>query len=391
MYNARYKNSSDSISTNYTMKINRVGFVGWRGMVGSVLLERMRTEDDFADIAEPHFFTTSQLGQASPEVGRDLPPLLDAYDLDALANMDAIITCQGGNYTNKIWGDLRARGWHGFWLDSASVLRMHDDATIILDPVNHPVIEKKLTAGCKNFIGGNCTVSLMAMALAGLFKQNLIEWVSAATYQAISGSGAQAMRELLMQMGYLNSQLAEMLSTPDSSILEIDAAAQRAATDNGFPQDAIGAPLAGNLLTWIDRDCGGGVSREEWKGGAEINKILDRGAQPIPIESMCIRIGVLRCHSQAFTIKLHSDLALDEIEGIISGGNEWVSMVANAREDSLSQLSPAVVSNTLDIKIGRLRKLKMGGEYLHAFSVGDQLLWGAAEPLRRMLGILQKH
>ena len=377
------------------MKLNRVGFIGWRGMVGSVLLQRMRAENDFAAIAEPQFFTTSQTGAASPDIGRALPPLADAFDVDALLNMDAIITCQGGDYTRRMHAELRRQNWRGYWLDAASELRMQPEATIILDPVNRPLIDRKLADGCKDFIGGNCTVSLMAMALDGLFNADLIDWISVATYQAISGGGAQAMRELLAQMGHLHDSVAAWLTSPAKSpaksILEIDAAVSRAAAAPQFPRAAIGGPLAGSLLPWIDRDVGDGVSREEWKGAAELNKILARAARPIPIESMCVRIGVLRCHSQAFTIKLRRALPLDEISDLLQNGNEWVSIVANERAQSLARLTPAAVSGTLDIAVGRLRKLAMGDEYLCAFSVGDQLLWGAAEPLRRMLRILQAH
>lgn len=372
------------------MKLNRVGFVGWRGMVGSVLLQRMIEEEDFALIDEPIFYTTSQSGQPGPDIGREIQSLQDAHDLDSLANMDAIITCQGGDYTTAVHAELRRQGWDGYWIDAASTLRMSADATIILDPVNLPVIEQGLAAGQKDFIDGNCTVSLMMMALDGLLNADLVEWISVATYQAISGGGARQMRELIEQMGVVNEVAKDLLAEPTSSILDIDQTVINTIRSPQLPATEIGAPLAGNLLPWIDQDLDSGISREEWKGAVETNKILGREAKPIPIESTCVRIGTLRCHSQAFTIKLNSDLPLDEIEQILEQGNDWVTRVENTREASLTKLTPACVSGTLNIPIGRIRKLNLGAQYISAFTVGDQLLWGAAEPLRRMLGILAR-
>ena len=386
------------------MKLARVGFVGWRGMVGSVLLQRMRAEDDFAAIAEPYFFTTSQAGQAGPDIGRDVPPLIDAHDIDALAKMDAVVTCQGGDYTKAVHPQLRARGWGGYWIDAASALRMRDDAVIVLDPVNLPLIERAIANGGKDFIGGNCTVSLMLMALAGLFKHDLIEWLTVATYQAISGGGAKQMRELVAQMGAVHHGAEKLLADPASSILAVDEAVTDTMRSAKLPVDEIGAPLAGGLLPWIDADLESGVSREEWKGAAETNKILGRAQSTgataaIAVESVCVRVGVMRCHSQAFTIKLTKDIPLDEISEMLATAHEWITITPNTRGESLAQLTPAAVSGTLDIVVGRLRKLSIsgsiggsindGGGYLSAFTVGDQLLWGAAEPLRRMLRLLQ--
>ncbi len=370
------------------MKLERVGFVGWRGMVGSVLMERMRAESDFDLIAEPHFFTTSQAGQPGPDIGRPVPLLTDAGDLDALARMDVVVTCQGGDYTGEIHGRLRAAGWNGYWIDAASSLRMSEQAIIILDPVNRAVIDAGLDAGRKDYIGGNCTVSLMMMALGGLFEADQVEWITAMTYQAISGGGARQMRELLEQMGLMHASVADLLADPASSILDIDAATAAVMRAGDLPKSEIGFPLAGNLLPWIDRDLGNGTSREEWKGGAETNKILGRDGTPIPVESVCVRVGTMRCHSQAFTIKLRDDLPLDEVESMLASHNEWVRVVPNTRDESLSQLTPARVTGTMDVPVGRLRKLALGPGYLSAFTVGDQLLWGAAEPLRRMLRIL---
>ena len=373
------------------MKLNRVGFVGWRGMVGSVLLQRMRAEDDFSLIDEPLFFTTSQAGQPGPDIGRQVPALVDAGDLDALAKMDVVVTCQGGDYTHAIHAPLRSRGWDGYWIDAASALRMTPAAILVLDPVNLPVIERGLAAGRKDFIGGNCTVSLMMMALNGLFNADLIEWMTVMTYQAISGGGARQMRELVMQMGCVNRAAGALLEDPASSILAIDENITDALRSTQLPVTEIGVPLAGNLLPWVDADLESGISREEWKGTAEANKILGREDRPIPVESICVRVGVLRCHSQAFTIKLKEDLSVDEAGEMLAGGNDWVNLVPNERRQSLAQLTPAAVSGTLDIAVGRLRKLPVnGGGYLSAFTVGDQLLWGAAEPLRRMLRILSQ-
>jgi aspartate-semialdehyde dehydrogenase len=370
------------------MKLNRVGFVGWRGMVGSVLMQRMMAEGDFDMIDEPRFFSTSQVGRAGPDVGRDTKPLADATDIDTLATMDVVVSCQGGDYTGDVHGRLRSAGWDGYWIDAASTLRMSNDAVIILDPVNGRIIEQGLTEGKKDYIGGNCTVSLMMMALGGLFEADRIEWLTAMTYQAISGGGARQMRELLDQMGDLNAAVADLLADPSSSILDIDAASTVAMRSADLPREEIGYALAGSLLPWIDRDLGDGSSREEWKGAAETNKILGHAAHPIPVESVCVRVGTMRCHSQAFTIKLRDDLPLDEIEDLLATHNQWVKVVSNDREATLSELTPARVTGTMDIPIGRLRKLRLGPGYLSAFTVGDQLLWGAAEPLRRMLRIL---
>jgi aspartate-semialdehyde dehydrogenase len=365
----------------------KTGIVGWRGMVGSVLMERMRAERDF-DLIEPVFFSTSQAGGAAPDVGRGPGVLKSATDLAALAACDVIVTCQGGDYTNDVHPKLRAAGWQGYWIDAASALRMKDDAVIILDPVNRDVIDRALAAGVRDYIGGNCTVSLMMMALGGLFRAGLIEWITSMTYQAASGAGAPNMRELLEQMGVAHAAVATLLRDPGSAILDIDRAVTDCLRSDALPQAQFGAALAGSLIPWIDKDLGNGQSREEWKGSAETNKILGRSANPIPVEGLCVRIGAMRCHSQAMTIKLQRDLPLAEIEGLIAGGNEWVRLVPNTRADSIRELSPARVSGTLQVPIGRLRKLAMGGEYLSAFTVGDQLLWGAAEPLRRMLRIL---
>jgi aspartate-semialdehyde dehydrogenase len=367
----------------------KTGIVGWRGMVGSVLMERMRAERDF-DLIEPVFFSTSQAGGVAPDVGRGAGSLRDANDLEALAACDVILTCQGGDYTNAIHPKLRAAGWQGYWIDAASALRMKDDAVIILDPVNRGVIDAALKAGMRDYIGGNCTVSLMMLALGGLLRKDLIEWITSMTYQAASGAGAPNMRELLEQMGVAHASVAALLRDPGSAILDIDRAVTDCLRSDALPKAQFGAPLAGSLIPWIDKDLGNGQSREEWKGGAETNKILGRSAHPIPVEGICVRIGAMRCHSQAMTIKLRRDLPLAEIEKIIAGGNEWVRFVPNTREDSIRELAPARVSGTLGIPIGRVRKLAMGGEYLSAFTVGDQLLWGAAEPLRRMLRILVK-
>jgi aspartate-semialdehyde dehydrogenase len=365
----------------------KTGIVGWRGMVGSVLMERMRAERDF-DVIEPVFFSTSQAGGAAPEVGRGAGVLRDANDLAALAGCDVILTCQGGDYTNAVHPQLRAAGWKGYWIDAASALRMKDDAVIILDPVNRDVIDAALKAGVRDFIGGNCTVSLMMLALGGLFRDGLIEWITSMTYQAASGAGAPNMRELLEQMGVAHASAANLLRNPGSAILDIDRAVTDCLRSDSLPKAQFGAPLAGSLIPWIDKDLGNGQSREEWKGSAETNKILGRSANPIPVEGICVRIGAMRCHSQAMTLKLKRDLPLAEIEKILASGNEWVRLVPNTREDSIRELSPARVSGTLAIPIGRVRKLSMGGEYVSAFTVGDQLLWGAAEPLRRMLRIL---
>jgi len=368
--------------------MRRVGFVGWRGMVGSVLMQRMLEEGDFDHIAEPIFFTTSQTGASGPDIGKETPPLKDARNIDELKQMDAIISCQGGDYTNEVYDKLRASGWQGYWIDAASSLRMADDSIIILDPVNLDVIRDGLSKGVKTYVGGNCTVSLMLMALGGLFKADLVEWVSSMTYQAASGAGAQNMRELISQMGAINAAVKPELDDPASAILDIDRKVAKAMRSGDFPADKFGVPLAGSLIPWIDKAVEDGQSKEEWKGFVETNKILGLGSNPVPIDGTCVRIGAMRCHSQAFTIKLKRDLPLSEIEGLIAGANDWVKVIPNDREITMQELSPTKVTGTLSVPVGRLRKMKMGPEYLNAFSVGDQLLWGAAEPLRRMLRIL---
>jgi aspartate-semialdehyde dehydrogenase len=364
-----------------------VGLVGWRGMVGSVLMERMLAENDFAGM-NPVFFTTSQAGQAAPNVGKGESVLLDAHDLDALSAMDVILTCQGGDYTTAIHGKLRAAGWNGYWIDAASSLRMSKDAVIILDPVNRPVIDAALADGKKDFIGGNCTVSLMLMAVGGLFKAGLVEWISSMTYQAASGAGAQNMRELLMQKGLLFEAAAEELKNPASAILDIDRKVSAALRSKSMPIEQFGAPLAGSLIPWIDKAVEAGQTKEEWKGFAETNKILGT-ATPIPIDGLCVRIGAMRCHSQGLTIKMNKNLPIEEITEIIRNDNEWVDVVGNTKEETLARLTPAAISGTLTVPVGRIHKMKMGPDYLAAFTCGDQLLWGAAEPLRRMLRILQ--
>jgi aspartate-semialdehyde dehydrogenase len=360
-------------------------------MVGSVLMQRMQQEGDF-DLIEPVFFTTSNVGGNAPSFAKNETKLKDAKSIDELKKCDVVITCQGGDYTNEVFPKLRAAGWNGYWIDAASSLRMNDDAVIILDPVNLDVIKDALVKGTKNFIGGNCTVSLMLMALGGLFSANLIDWMTAMTYQAASGAGAQNMRELLSQMGTLHGAVKEQLADPASAILDIDRRVLEAMNSDAMPTQHFGVPLGGSLIPWIDKDLGNGMSKEEWKGGAETNKILGKPAmgQPgsIPVDGLCVRIGAMRCHSQALTIKLKKDVPLDEINEMLAGANDWVKVVPNEREASMRDLSPAVVTGTLSVPVGRLRKLAMGGEYLSAFTVGDQLLWGAAEPLRRMLRIL---
>ena len=368
--------------------MKRVGFVGWRGMVGSVLMDRMRAENDFAAITEPVFFSTSQVGAPGPEIGRPSGALADANDVAQLKSMDAIVSCQGGDYTRAVYADLRASGWDGYWIDAASALRMQADSVIILDPVNRDVIDRALDAGVKNYIGGNCTVSLMLMALGGLFRAGLVEWATAMTYQAASGGGARHMRELLVQMGRLRDSAGAALDDPASGILDIDREVTAALRADDFPRDNFGVPLAGSLIPWIDVQLDNGQSKEEWKGSAETNKILGREADPIPLDGICVRIGAMRCHSQALTITLTRDVPLDEIEGLLATANDWVRVVPNDRQLSMRELTPAAVTGTLQVPVGRLRKLAMGGDYLGAFTVGDQLLWGAAEPLRRMLRIL---
>jgi aspartate-semialdehyde dehydrogenase len=368
------------------------GLVGWRGMVGSVLLERMRAEGDFA-LIEPVFFSTSNVGGAAPAEAKNEGKLFDAYDIAALKRCEIIITAQGGEYTKKVYPELRAAGWKGYWIDAAKTLRMQDDAVIILDPVNLNVIQDALRRGVRDYIGGNCTVSCMLMGVGALFKADLVEWMTCTTYQAASGGGAQHMRELLTQYGTLNASVRSLLDDPASAILEIDR--RVAETQRGLSGEQIanfGVPLGGSLIPWIDADRGDGTSLEEWKGGAETNKILGRGLglgnAPTPIDSICVRVGAMRCHSQALTIKLKQDVPLADLEALIANDNAWVKLVPNTREASMRQLTPVAVTGTMDIPVGRLRKLAMGPQYLGAFTIGDQLLWGAAEPLRRMLRIL---
>ncbi|HAK90055.1 aspartate-semialdehyde dehydrogenase [Massilia timonae] len=369
-----------------------VGLVGWRGMVGSVLMQRMQEEGDF-DHIEPVFFTTSNPGGAAPKMAKNETTLKSATDITELSKCEIIISCQGGDYTSEVFPQLRAAGWNGYWIDAASTLRMNDDAVIVLDPVNRSVIDAALAKGVKNYIGGNCTVSCMLIGLGGLFEQGLVEWMTSMTYQAASGGGAQHMRELLTQFGTINNSVKSLLDDPASAILEIDRTVL--ATQHGLSADEtkqFGVPLAGNLIPWIDKDLGNGQSKEEWKAGAETNKILGRGAgfdtKAIPVDGLCVRIGAMRCHSQALTIKLTKDVPLDEINDIIAQHNGWVKVVPNTREASMRDLSPAAVTGGLGIPVGRLRKMSMGDDYLSAFTVGDQLLWGAAEPLRRMLRIV---
>ena len=369
-----------------------VGFVGWRGMVGSVLMQRMRDENDFAGI-DPVFFSTSNAGGRAPAwAGESM--LQDAHDLETLKKLPIIVTTQGGDYTSAVHAKLRASGWQGHWIDAASTLRMTPDAVIVLDPVNRGVIDRALAKGTKDFVGGNCTVSCMLMGLAGLFNAGLIEWMTSMTYQAASGGGAQHMRELLKQFGLLNEQVGSELADPASAILDIDKAVVDLQRSGKLPVDNFGVPLAGNLIPWIDKDLGNGVSREEWKAGAETNKILGRGEgfdEPaIPIDGLCVRIGAMRCHSQALTIKLTKDVPLDEVAERLENGTPWAKVIPNSKEATMADLSPVAVTGTLDIPVGRLRKMSMGPQYLSAFTVGDQLLWGAAEPLRRMLNILLK-
>jgi len=369
-----------------------VGIVGWRGMVGSVLMDRMRAEGDFAHF-EPLFFSTSNAGGAAPAEAKNESRLVDANDIARLKQCDIVVTAQGGEYTKAVYPQLRAAGWKGYWIDAAKTLRMQDDAVIILDPVNLPVIKSALAKGIKNYIGGNCTVSCMLMGVGALFKAHLVEWMSCATYQAASGGGAQHMRELLTQMGTLNASVRALLDDPASAILEIDR--QVAATQRGLPAEATQnfiVPLAGSLIPWIDADRGDGTSLEEWKGGAETNKILGRGpgfgTPATPIDSLCVRVGAMRCHSQALTIKLKKDVPLPDLEAMIRNDNAWVRYVPNTKADSIQGLTPVAVTGTMDIAVGRLRKMALGPQYVGAFTIGDQLLWGAAEPLRRMLRLL---
>jgi aspartate-semialdehyde dehydrogenase len=374
--------------------MKQVGIIGWRGMVGSVLLDRMREERDF-DLAAPTFFSTSQAGGAAPDIGgagaAAGAKVQDAHDIAALAKLPILISAQGGDYTEVVHPRLRAAGWQGYWIDAASTLRMQKNAVIVLDPVNLPVMQAARERGIKDFIGGNCTVSLMLMAVGGLLRSGMVEWITAMTYQSASGAGAKHMRELLEQMGALHRSTASLLQNPASGILDIDRAVSAALASPEFPRAQFGVPLAASLIPWIDKDLGTGQSREEWKAGAEANKILGTESQPVPVEGICVRVSAMRCHSQALTIKLKQDLPLAEIERLLAGANPWVRVVPNDRESSIRDLSPAAVSGSMNIPIGRLRKLAMGGEYLSAFTVGDQLLWGAAEPLRRTMRFLLPH
>ena len=374
------------------MATKLVGLVGWRGMVGSVLMDRMQAEGDF-DLIEPLFFSTSNAGGKAPSVAKNETTLKDAYDIAELKRCDIIITAQGGDYTSDVFAKLRATGWNGHWIDAASTLRMKDDAVIVLDPVNLPVIKNALAKGGNNWIGGNCTVSCMLIGVGALYKAGLVEWMSTQTYQAASGGGAQHMRELLTQFGTLNAEVRPLLDDPKSAILEIDRkiiAKQRSLSESEIAN--FGAPLGGSLIPWIDKDLGNGMSKEEWKGGAETNKILGQGegfgTPGVPVDGFCVRIGAMRCHSQALTFKLKKDVPLADIEAMIAADNQWVKVVPNTREATIQDLTPVAVTGTLTIPVGRLRKMAMGPEYLGAFTIGDQLLWGAAEPLRRMLRIL---
>ena len=370
--------------------MKQVGIIGWRGMVGSVLMQRMQEQGDF-DLIAPTFFSTSQAGAAGPRVGAARSVVQDANDLAAMAKLPMLISTQGGDYTQDVHPRLRAAGWKGYWIDAASTLRMDKNAIIVLDPVNLPVMQAARERGIKDFIGGNCTVSLMLMAVGGLMRAGLVEWITAMTYQSASGAGAQHMRELLQQMGSLHGAVADQLKNPAGSILDVDRAVSTALASAEFPQANFGVPLAASLIPWIDKDLGNGQSREEWKASAEANKILGTESRPVPIEGICVRVGAMRCHSQALTIKLNRDLPLAEIEQLLAAGNPWVRVIPNDKDSSLRELSPAAVSGKMEIPIGRLRKLAMGGEYLSAFTVGDQLLWGAAEPLRRTMRFLLPH
>ncbi len=367
--------------------MKRVGLIGWRGMVGSVLMGRMREEGDF-DLIEPVFFSTSNAGGRGPDIGREVPPLQDAMSVEALKAMDILITCQGGEYTKEIYPRLRAAGWQGYWIDAASTLRLQEDAIIILDPVNLHVIKDGLHKGIKTYVGGNCTVSLMLLAIGGLIQAGLVEWIAPQTYQAASGAGARNMRELLQQMGAIHAEVKDLLDDPASAILEIDRKVTEFLRSDRYPLEVWPVPLAASLIPWIDAQMETGQSREEWKAQVEANKILGRPDRPIPIDGLCVRVGAMRCHSQALTIKLTKDVPLDEIHGLIAGHNPWVKVVPNEREITMRELTPAAVTGTLTVPVGRMRKLTMGPQYLSAFTVGDQLLWGAAEPLRRMLRIL---
>ena len=367
----------------------RIGFVGWRGMVGSVLLSRMQEEQDFKGF-EPIFFTTSNLGGKGPEVGLEIPPLADAFDIELLSSLDIILTCQGGDYTKKSYPEVRKYGWNGYWIDSSSALRMKDDSIIVLDPVNRAVIDCGLLSGIKTYVGGNCTVSLMLMALSGLFASGHIEWISSMTYQAASGAGAKHMKELIAQMAAIGKACQPLLDDPSATAIAIDEVVTAELRSKNFPVENFLIPLAGSLIPWIDSPMESGQTREEWKGSVETNKILQT-ANPIPVDGMCVRVGAMRCHSQGLTIKLKKELPLDEVSDLIQEGNQWVKLVPNDRDSTLQSLTPAAVNGTLTVPIGRLRKMLMGPEYIAAFTVGDQLLWGAAEPIRRILRIIIEH
>ena len=364
--------------------MNQVGIIGWRGMVGSVLLDRMRAEGDF-EVVQPTFFSTSQIGAAAPANTGAAGAVQDANDIALLAKLPMLISAQGGDYTQAVHPQLRAAGWQGYWIDAASTLRLHEDSVLVLDPVNLAVMQAAQRRGLKDFIGGNCTVSLMLMAVGGLLRANLVEWITAMTYQSASGAGAQHMRELVQQMGAIHRAAAALLQNPAAAILELDRAVGAALHAGDFPVEHFGVPLAGSLIAWIDKDLGNGQSREEWKAGVEANKIMGTEGSPVPVEGICVRVSAMRCHSQALTIKLTRDVPMAEVEDLIARGNPWVRVVRNEREATLRELSPAAVSGHLHIPVGRLRKLSMGGDYLSAFTVGDQLLWGAAEPLRRTM------
>ncbi|MCD6262408.1 MAG: aspartate-semialdehyde dehydrogenase [Deltaproteobacteria bacterium] len=365
----------------------KVAFIGWRGMVGSVLMGRMIEEGDFAGY-EPLFFSTSNVGGKGPDVGFDIPPLQDAYDVKLLSSMDVIVSCQGGDYTKRVYPELHNMGWQGYWIDSASTLRMDPDSIIVLDPVNRHVIDAGLSSGIRTYVGGNCTVSLMLMALAGLFASGHVKWVSSMTYQAASGAGANNMKELISQMRVLGQVAADLLDDPASTAIAVDVAVTKAMRSENFPTKYFSAPLAGSLIPWIDVPMDSGQTREEWKGYVETNKILNTEKNPIPIDGICVRIGAMRCHSQAIVVRLDKDIPIDEIYDMIGNANEWVDIVPNEKESTLKHLSPAAVSGTLKVPVGRLRKMLMGPEYVSVFTVGDQLLWGAAEPVRRMLKII---
>jgi len=367
--------------------MKKVGIVGWRGMVGSVLMERMIEENDFKQFT-PLFFTTSQAGQKAPDIGIETPSLVDAFDIDRLMDMDIILSCQGGAYTESVRPELEQKHWEGYWIDAASTLRMDDKSIIVLDPVNRRVIDNALADGIKNYIGGNCTVSLMLMALGGLFEANLIEWLTSMTYQAASGAGAKNMEELVTQMQTIGNMAAPILENPASAILALDKNVIETMRSNTLPVQNWSVPLAASLIPWIDRAMDNGQTREEWKGFVETNKIIGRSDNPIPIDGQCVRVGSMRCHSQAFTIKLTKDVPLSDIQAILAENNKWVNVVPNQKEDTIKDLTPAAVTGTLTVPVGRIRKMNLGDDYLTCFSVGDQLLWGAAEPLRRILNII---